>query len=73
MKDGYRFFEREKISYGLRVQQRHARGRIISTCIWENVDHQVQKLISNLEHFKDFWLEYTDVNSCRGQSCIVKW
>ena len=38
----------------------------------ENVDYRVQKLISNLEHFKDFWRAYTDVNSSRGQSCIVK-
>ena len=35
------------------MQQRHVRGRIISTCIWvpENVDYQVQKLISYLDHF----------------------
>ena len=39
----------------------------------ENVDYQVQKLISNLEHFKDFWPAYLDVNSCRGQLCKVKW
>ena len=39
----------------------------------ENVNYQVQKLISNLEHFKGFWRAYPDVNSCRGHSCIVKW
>ena len=38
MKDRGQFFEREKFtpmeSYGLKVQQRHARGRIVSICIW---------------------------------------
>ena len=29
----------------------------------ENVDYQVQKPISNLKHFKDFWRAYPDVNS----------
>ena len=38
-----------------------------------NADYQVQKLISSLEHFRDFWRAYPDVNSCRGQSCKVKW
>ena len=37
------------------------------------IDYQVQKLISNLEYFKDFWGAYTDVNSCRGQACVIKW
>ena len=36
----------------------------------ENVDYQVQKPILNLEQFKDFWYAY--VNSCGGQSCVVK-
>ena len=36
----------------------------------ENVDHQVQKLIFNLEYFKDFWHAYPDVNSCRGQKLV---
>ena len=33
----------------------------------EDLDYQVQKLISNLEHFKDFWRAYHDVNThfCR--------
>ena len=34
----------------------------------ENVSYQVQKLIFNLEHFKDFWCAYPDASSCSGKS-----
>ena len=39
----------------------------------ENAGYLVQKMISNFEHFKDFWRAYPNLNSCRRQSCIVKW